>query len=395
MKNTILSTVFIAISAITYSQFGYTEPASNAPNSDYKFTKIVHLDATPVEDQGNTGTCWSFSGLSFFESELMRMGNPNPDLLSEMYVARKAYEGKAIKYIRMDGKGNFSQGGETHDIPYVIKNYGIVPLEVYSGINYSSDEHDHDEMYSVLNGAMQGLLKHLKSRRSDRLTTAWKTAMSGILDAYFGEDVQEFEFKGKEYTPKSYAKSIGLEMDDYVAFTSFSSYPLNQECMLEIPDNWSWGKSYNVSLDDLADLCERAVKEGFTIAWTADVSEEGFNHRKGLAINPADPATLELSKEEDAIDAFNTPVEEVEVSDSLRQAGYDDKSTTDDHLMHIVGLYKDQNKTRYFLVKNSWGTDNFPDGFLYVSESYFKWKTINVYLHKDGISKVMSKKLGI
>lgn len=402
---TIISAIACGMTMYASAQFGYTEPASNAEGSEYKFTKIAHLDATPVESQGWTGTCWSFSSLSFFESEMMRMGVKDPDLLSEMYIARKAYEMKAEKYIRMDGKTNFSEGGEFHDIPAVIKKHGIVPLGVYDGLNYGSETHNHSEMFSVLNGAVQGLIEHMKSDDFDALTPAWKNALIGILDAYFGKDVTEFEWKGKKYTPQSYAKSMGLNMDDYVSLTSFTHHEVNKPCFVAIPDNWAWGSSYNVPLDDLFAVCEHALKEGYSILWTADVSEKGFSFSNGLAINPVDPSTISMSGKDNRnfsdggankiSNAFKTPVEEVHVTPEIRQAGYDDKTTTDDHLMHIVGLYKDQNGKKYFLVKNSWGTGNYPKGFLYVSESYFRWKTIMIGLHRDGLSKSTKKQLNI
>lgn len=405
MKRGLILITITFVSAFSFGQFGYTEPAKNAEDSEYTFRKIAHLDATPVQSQGYTGTCWSFSALSYFESELMRMGTKNPDLLSEMYVVRKAYEGKAEKYVRMDGKINFSEGGAFHDIPYVIRRHGIVPLEIYEGLNYGSDKHNHSEMFAVLNGAMQGLLENLNKPRTKSITPAWKQAMNGILDAYLGEDVKEFDFKGKKYTPATYAKEIGLDMDNYLSLTSFTNHPVNEECMLAIQDNWAWGKSYNVSLDDLMAATVYALENGYTIAWGADVSEKGFSFSNGLAINPVDESTIEVSGHDNKnfsdagadkkSNAFKTPVKEVEVTAEIRQEGYDNKTTTDDHGMHIVGLYKDQNGTKYFLVKNSWGTGNYPEGYLYVSESYFKWKTINVYLHKDGLSKEMKKTLSI
>lgn len=404
-KTTLIIAAFFVLSSISFGQFGYTEPSSNAEDSEYKFTKVSHLDATPVQSQGWTGTCWSFSSLSFFESELMRMGIKDPDLLSEMYIARKAYELKAEKYIRMDGKTNFSEGGEFHDIPAVIRKYGIVPLEVYDGLNYGSETHDHSEMFSVLNGAVQGLLKHMQSDNFHALTPAWRNAFNGILDAYFGKDITTFELKGKKYTPLSYAKSLGLDMDNYLSITSFTNHEMNKPCFVEIPDNWAWGSSYNVPLEDMMKVVENALKNGYSVLWTADVSEKGFSFGNGLAINPVDKSTISVSGRDNSnfsdggaekkSNAFKTPVDEVEVSAEIRQKGYDDKTTVDDHLMHIVGLYKDQNGTKYFLVKNSWGTGNYPEGYLYVSESYFKWKTIMIGLHKDGLSKSMKSQLGI
>jgi len=404
MKKIFLSLSFIGLSLISVAQFGFTTPPSNAEGSTYQFTKIAKLDATPVESQGITGTCWSFSALSFFESELIRQGNPTPDLLSEMFIVRKAYESKAEKYVRMDGKINFSEGGAFHDIPFVIRNYGIVPKEVYTGLNYGSATHDHSELFSVLNGAMSGLLTHMQGSRNG-ITTSWMTAMNGILDAYLGKDLKEFEFKGKKYTPKSYAKAIGLDMDQYVSLTSFTNHEMNAKCQLAIPDNWAWGDSYNVNLEDLFSATEYALKNGFTVAWGADVSEKGFSFKNGLAIVPEDPSTIEVKGKDNKnfsdagadknSNAFLTPGKEVVVTPEMRQLAYDNKTTTDDHGMHIVGVYKDQNGTKYFLVKNSWGTSNYPEGFLYVSEAYFKLKTINIYVHKEGVSPAMKKKLSL
>jgi bleomycin hydrolase len=377
--------------------------SKNTENSEYNFTKIAHLEATPVLSQGNTGTCWSFSALSFFESELIRKGVKEPINLSEMYVVRKAYEAKADKYIRMDGKTNFSEGGAFHDIPYVIKNYGIVPFENYKGLINGEDEYNHSEMYAVLNGAVEGLIKHLANIDDNGISGAWKNAINGILDAYFGKDIVEFEHKGKKHTPKSYSQSLGLNMDDYVSLTSFTNHEIYAPCFLAIQDNWSWGSSYNVALPDLMTVLESALKNGFSVAWGADVSEKGFSFRNGIAIIPEDPSTIEVrgtdnknfsnAGAEKKSNAFLSPTKEIKITPEIRQKGYDNKTTTDDHGMHITGLYKDQNGTRYLLVKNSWGTGNYPQGYLYVSENYFNWKTINIYLHKDGIPTEIRKKI--
>jgi bleomycin hydrolase len=380
--------------------FGQT---TNVEGSAYQFTKMYHLDATPVQSQGKTGTCWSFSGLSFFESELIRKGNKNPDALSEMFVVRKAYENKADKFIRMDGKLNFGEGGAFHDIPWVIKTHGIVPYEVYNGLN-GSETYDHAEFFEVLNGAIQGLLKFMGSS-TNGISSNWKSGINGILDAYLGKDIKEFEWKGKKYTPESYASSIGLNMDEYVSLTSFTNHALYAKCQLAIPDNYNWGDSYNVGLDDLMVTVENALANGYTVAWGADVSEKGFSFKNGIALVPEDPSSIQISGKDNrnyndvgadrSSNAFLTPVKEVTVTAALRQKGYDNKTTTDDHGMHIVGLYKDQKGTKYLLVKNSWGTNNLPKGYLYVSEAYFRLKTINIYLHKAGIVQEVKKKIGL
>ena len=374
--------------------------STNVEGSKYQFKKVVHLDATPVQSQGQTGTCWSFSATSFFESEIQRLGAKTPVILSEMYVVRKAYELKAEKYIRMDGKINFGEGGAFHDAPLVISKFGIVPFEVYTGLN-GKDSYNHSEMFTLLNAVMNDIVARLGS--PEGITVDWKRKYNSVLDMGMGKDVTEFEFNGKKYTPQSYAASLGLDMNNYVSLTSFTNHPMNSQCMLEIPDNWAWGSSYNVSLDDLVETTIAALKNGYTLAWGADVSEKGFSFKNGLAIVPADPAMIEVVGKDDKrfndagaerkSNAFLEPMKELAITPELRQKGYDNKTTTDDHGMHIVGLYQDQNGTRYFLVKNSWGTNNLPKGYLYVSENYFRYKTINIYLHKDGIPSSIKSKI--
>ena len=400
MKKIILSLVVISAGLI-----GYCQNITNIQGSSYNFTKVSHLDATPVLSQGYTGTCWSFSALSFFESEMIRKGVENPPILSQMYIARKAYEAKAENYIRMDGKNNFSQGGAFHDIPYVFERYGIVPNGAYGGLNYGKDKHNHKEVFSVLDGYMGGVLDYVDNKGTATLSKNWKAGLNGILDAYLGEDPTKFTFDGKEYTPRSFAESTKLKMDDYVSLTSFTHFPMHEEVQLMIQDNWAWGKSYNVSMDELLEATVSAVKNGYTVAWGADVSEKGFNFGKGLAIVPEDESTIQVRGKDNSnfsdtgadkeSNAFMTPVKEITVTPEMRQEGYDNKTTTDDHGMHITGLYTEANGTRYFLVKNSWGSGNYPEGYLYVSEHYFKLKTINVYMHKDGFPKGISKKISL
>ncbi|HRO76451.1 MAG TPA: C1 family peptidase [Crocinitomicaceae bacterium] len=378
---------------------------TNIEGSKYEFTEVKHLDNTPVLSQGNTGTCWSFSAISFFESELMRMGVKDVPTLSQMYIVRKAYETKADKYVRYDGKINFSQGGAFHDIPFVMAKYGIVPNEVYIGLPKNQQTYNHTEMFNSLEAVMKGVLKSVEDSKGKGISNTWKTTVSNILDSYLGVEPTEFTYKGKKYTPKSYFESLNMNLNDYISLTSFTNHDLNKPCILEIQDNWLSGTSYNVSLDDLTNTVIEALKNGYTIAWGADVSEKGFSFKNGIAIAPADLSTITVSGKDNrnfsdagadrTSNAFLEPVEELVITPELRQEGYDNKTTTDDHGMHIVGLYKDQNGKNYFLVKNSWGTANYPKGYLYVSENYFKWKTINIYLHKKGVPKTVMSKLGL
>jgi bleomycin hydrolase len=375
---------------------------TNIEGSKYQFTKIYNYDPSPVLSQGRTSTCWSFSCLSFLESELIRMGKPTVNL-SEMYIVRKAYELKAEKYIRMDGKINFAQGGAFHDIPLVIKNFGIVPNDIYTG-NYNSEKgYNHDAMFTEYETFMNSVLAKIAS--ANGVDLSWKNDFKGLLDKNLGKDVQEFQWEGKKYTPSAYSSSLGLNMDNYISITSFTNHPMYQKCQLEIPDNWAWGESYNVSLDDLFSVTVEALKNGYTVAWGADVSEKGFSFKNGLAIVPENLDQIEVKGKDNkgfndagadrSGNQFTVPGKELKITSEIRQLGYDNKTTTDDHGMHIVGLFKDQNGTNYFLVKNSWGTNNYPKGFLYVSEHYFRHKTINVFLHKDAISNDLKSKLNI
>ncbi len=392
--------IFSFILSIGISTTLLVAQTTNVEGSKYQFKQLVQLDATPVQSQGQTGTCWSFSATSFFESEIQRLGAKEPVILSEMFVVRKAYELKAEKYIRMDGKINFSEGGAFHDVPLVIEKFGIVPYDVYTGLN-GSDKYNHGEMFNQLNAVMTDIIARLG--RPEGISDDWKRKFNSMLDMYLGKDIETFEYNGQRFTPKSYAASLGLDMKNYVSLTSFTNHPMYSQCMLEIPDNWAWGTSYNIGMEDLVETTIHALKNGYTLAWGADVSEDGFSFKNGLAIVPADPGMIEVIGKDDKrynnagaerkSNAFLEPMKEMIITPELRQKGYDNKTTTDDHGMHIVGLFQDQNGTRYFLVKNSWGTSNLPKGYLYVSENYFKYKTINIYLHKDGIPQSIKTKL--
>jgi len=372
---------------------------TNKEGSNYKFEKVHAVDNTNIKDQCRTGTCWSYSTLSMLESELIRNGKGDVDL-SEMFIARMAYVDKAITYVRMNGKHQFDQGGEGHDIPYIIAKYGIVPESVYTGLVNGQKRHNHSELMSVLKPVVDAIA----AKKPGTIGTEWIDAVNGILDAYLGKVPESFEYKGKTYTPQSFAKSLDLNMNDYVVLTSFTHHPYYSSFALEIPDNWSMQTAINVPLDELTYSVNNSLKKGISVAWATDVSEKGFAYRDGLAIWVADSLITKKGEDDRHFNnagaekhgsVFYNPTEEMEVTVTERQAQFNSQRTTDDHGMHIVGLYKEANGTPFYHVKNSWGDSNEMGGYLFASENYFKMKTISIMLHKDGLSKELKKKLDL
>lgn len=398
--------LIISIISISFNSFSQSKFETNKKDSEYKFKVLKDLEATDVQDQGRTSTCWSFSSLSFFESEIIRI-NKERHNLSEMFIVRNAYLGKAENYLRMYGTFTFGPGGAFHDIPWVIKRYGIVPEEVYGGLNYGASAHKHSEMEAVVESAVKALAK---KPQNGKLTPVWKNGIEGILDAYLGElpsNIEDYNFtyKGEKYTPKTFSESLGLNMEDYISLTSFTHHPFYSNFVLEVQDNWALQSSYNLPLDEFMEVMESALMKGYTFAWGADVSEKGFGYRDALAILPEDESTIKKSGKdskryndagaERISNAFNSPVKEKQISQKDRQIAFDNQETTDDHGMHVTGLVEDQNGTKYFIVKNSWGESNEKDGYFFASFPYVRYKTLNIQVHKDVLSKDLKKKLGI
>ncbi len=367
---------------------------------ELKFTDIKRLPTTSVKNQYRAGTCWSWSTLSFIESEMIRIGKEQVDL-SAMYVVWESYKGKAEKYVRLHGNMNFAGGGAICDIPWCIKNHGIVPLEVYKGLNYGTDNHVHGEMDAVLKKYVEGVVEN----KNKKLSTAWMRGYEGILNAYLGEIPEKFTFKGKEYTPQSFAKeAVGLDMDDYVLISSYKHHPFYKPFGVTVPDNWLWGEAYNLPLEEMMETMDNAIENGYTIAWASDISEAGFNSRAGYAVVPEDQledmAGLEMAKWEKTgnnakVNKETHSTGNMVITQDMRQKAYDNYETTDDHGMHIVGKAKDQNGKDYFIVKNSWGEYNKYKGYFYASYPFVAYKTMNFMVHKDAIPKKIRKKLGI
>ena len=348
-------------------------------HAQYSFSLSQNLSCTPVKNQQRTGTCWSFSTTSFLEAELLRMGAEKYDL-SEMYIVRNIYADKARNYVLRQGKANFSQGSLNHDVIRAFSMYGIVPESVYDGKQAGQTMHDHGEMEKAMKGFLDGILKQ------KRLSNKWQEALECIMDVYMGEVQETFTYKGKSYNPKSFAANLGIDAKDYVTLTSYTHHPFYEKFILEIPDNYSNGSYYNLPIDELQAIVDNALNNNYTIAWDGDVSEKGFNAREGIAVVAAD---------ENRADLFKQPGEEVKVTQELRQETFESYATTDDHLMHLVGLAQDQKGTKYYLVKNSWGEISPYKGYLYMSDAYFRLKTVGIMVHKDAIPKDIAAKLAL
>lgn len=380
-----------------------SDPLSSGQDleSGEKIRIVKEIPTTPVRDQYKTNTCWSFSGISLLETELIRMGKGEIDL-SEMFIVRHNYERKADKYVRMHGKINFAAGGEVNDVTDVIVNYGILPESVYSGLKVDSQNHIHMEMDKVLEEYVNAIIQN----PNKELSSVWLSGMRKVLDSYLGELPESFIYKGEEYTPKSFANYLGLDLSNYVMITSFTHQPYYQPFILEVPDNWSWGKSYNVPLHELVQIVDSAINNNFSVAWAVDITEAGFSFQQGMAVAPemiyaprskrfADKWEKKSKAEREEL-IFNAkkPVAELTVTPEVRQLAFDNYSTTDDHGMHIVGIAEGRDGKTYYYVKNSWGVDNPYSGFLYVSQNYFQYKTISVMVHKDALPQKVKNNLG-
>lgn len=366
----------------------------------YQFKELKRLPATSVKSQDRAGTCWSWSTLSFLESEIMRLGKDSVNL-SPMFVVWNTYDEKANKYVRMHGSMNFGQGGASADVTWAIKNYGIVPLSEYSGLQYGEEIHAHGELDAILKAYLDAVV----SNPNKRLSTAWKKGYEGVLNAYLGEKPEKFIYQGKEYTPMTFLKgATGLNMDDYISLTSFTHHPFYEAFALEVPDNWIGEMSYNLPIDELMDVLDKAIDNGYTFSWGSDVSEVGFL-RQGIAVLPdmknQEMSDAEIAKwvsmrgEDKQGKIAEKPMKERTVTQEMRQQEFDNYLTTDDHGMHAIGKATDVDGNKYFIVKNSWGNYGEYDGYLYASYPFVAMKTTSILIHKDALPKELKKKLGL
>ena len=384
----ILSLALLALCLNTFAQ----RAPSPVKAKDYQFTTVKENPITSIKNQYRSGTCWCFSTISFLESEIIKAKNLKdaslyPDF-SEMFVVRKAYYDRAIKYVRMDGKLNFAAGSDFGDVLEVAKTYGLIYQGDYSGFQYGYDKPVQAELDAVLKGYVDAVVKN----PNKKLTKVWPKGIEGILDAYMGEIPEDKIIKGD---------ALGINLEDYIGFTSYTHHPFYTAFAMEVQDNWRCTPSWNVPLDEFMAIIDNAVDKGYTVAWGGDVSEPGFT-RDGLAIliDMEALATSGSDQERWVGKAEEKPAEkasvkEIEVTQELRQDYYDEKTSTDDHGMHLYGIAKDQNGTKYYLIKNSWGETGEYKGIWYMSENYVKGKTLNILVNKNAVPKAILKKIGL
>ena len=388
MTKKILSVLVLMGAGQLFAQDNLINALANNQGKDvqkyYQIKPIFALEVTDVKDQGHSGTCWSYTGASFLESEMMKKKKQPVDL-SEIYTARKVYLEKAINYLRMHGALTWGDGGELHDVINIYRKYGAVPQSIYTGLINGATVNNFDQMQKDLEGYLKGIVE------SEKVPADWKEVFEQKLDTYLGAVPKTFLYNGKMYDPKSFAKEVvGLDDEKYIEMLSVEHKPKYQNTLMAVPDNWSYDYAFNVNMEDIVRTIDYALSKGYTVAWAADVSEKYFSWRNGLALVP-EKDYKDLTEEEQK-DYFHVYWNEKEITPALRQQGFDNYETTDDHAMHIVGLAKDQKGREYYIVKNSWGADNDNKGYLYVSKNYVRYKTMSILVNQKGTPKDLLKK---
>ena len=343
------------------------QPTPPPAEMEYKIEVEKSCAVNAIQSQGSTGTCWCFATASFIEAELLRE-NKGTHHFSEMFIVKNMYRTKAQNYLLRQGKAQFSEGALAHDFLNSIEKYGLVPEEVYDGLSDGQKRHDHGEMASVLTGMLESLTER------STLSNKWELALDGVLDAYMGSSPERFDYKGRSFSPQELAKELGYKRDNYVSLTSYTHHPFGKPFVLEIPDNFSNGSFLNLPIDDLVKTIDTAIANGYTVAWDGDVSERGFSSSNGLAILPEDSSRENMFK-------YIGPEKTVTQAD--RQRTFMAHSTTDDHLMHLVGISRDAAGNKYYIIKNSWGEVGPFKGYLHMSEAYVRAKTVAIIVNKD------------
>ena len=392
MNKVKFSLIALSFGASLFAQDNLVNSLKNnhSENPDFKFTIIKENGATSVKDQGSSGTCWSYSGNSFLESEMIRMGKQPIDL-AEIFTARMSYHDKAKLYVLNNGTGiTWGEGGALHDVINMFRKYGIVPQETYTGLVNGQTRNNFAEMSEVI----KEMLNVYAKNPSKKLSANWLDNIDSMLDAYLGKIPETFTYNNKKYTPKTFAKEVvGINPDDYVEISSYKDYPYYKPFVLPVPDNWSHDRVWNVPMEELTTIIDYAIKNGYTVGWATDVSEPYFSYKNGIAYVPH--INLNNIDAETKANLFNGPKPDKVITEDMRQDALNNLTTTDDHGMQITGLAKDQTGKEYYIVKNSWGSTNDYKGYLYATKPYVQFKSTAILVHKDGIPKDILKKLKV
>lgn len=333
------------------------------------FTILKEIKHLPVISQGSTGTCWSFATTSFLEAEIIRKGLPETDL-SELYFVNYAYKNKAKKYLMYQGNNNFGQGGQAHDVLDVIREYGMATYESFPGIKIDGRYRHHD-VVNELNQKVDSMNKMRKDFSPEEIES-----LDSVLKKHIGKTPKKIKMQMGKLKPVEITENLKINIDDYVELSSYSHHPFYKPFVLEVPDNWAHGSFYNLPIDELMQVMYNSINNGYTVAWDGDTSEKTFTHKKGKADLP--------------------PKQIGKVDQDLRQETFLNRQTTDDHLMHLVGLSKDSEGRNCFYTKNSWGAEsNVYGGYLHMTDDYVQLKTIAILVHKDAIPESIRTKLNL
>ena len=397
---TIALALFVAAGNVSAAKKKSAAKQSNKP----VFTIVKEIPVTSMKDQNRSGTCWDYSTLSFFEAEILKATGKKYDLC-ESFIANKTYMDRAIQVVRYHGDCQFAQGGSAEDVLATLKTHGICPEDAmpFPGSLYGDSLNNFNEFFGVLEPYVAAVAKS----SAKKISNAWKNGFQGILDAYLGKCPEKFTFEGKEYTPKSFMNTLGLNLDDYVSITSYTHHPFYTTFAVEVQDNWRFPQSYNLPMEEMMEIIDNAIEQGYTVAWGGDVSEDGFT-RKGLAYAVDTKATESLAgsdmarwlklaptKRTSILDSLGCKVPEVVPTQEMRQERFDNWELTDDHGMHIYGIAKDQNGKEYYMVKNSWGETGDYKGTWYMTKAFIAANTMDYLVNKNAIPADIRKKLGI
>lgn len=385
-RNWIILAIIVAILAAVAILYRFYYPKNiKLLKSEFVFTELIRLKSTTVKNQGASNTCWSYTGNSFLESEMIRMGK-TPVAMSPLYTVRKAYLERARNYLRLHGGLKLNEGGQLHDVMQILRLHGAMPRAAYTGIKAGKSSSNFKGLRAVLNNRLSSMLKSRELKRS------WEQDVEVLMDDYLGKVPVNFDYQGKSYTAHSFADQvIGVDPDQYIHIASVTTAPYYKAFVFLIPDNWSFSQFYNLPMEELTVVIDQALKKGFTVACTIDISEPGFSWPYGIAYVPQ-KSTSKMTEEEKKTQ-FIRPQPERKVDAMERQNAFDAWQTTDDHALHILGLVKDQNGKEYYVAKNSWGRGNAFQGFVYLTKEYVRYKSTALMLHKDALEPSLKDKL--